>query len=343
MGDFLQTLLNASEKAANIARSCVGLSDISDSLLVAEKCESEANSRFDKDFKTIADVLAQETARSIIIKDYPELKDNVRGEECAEICGHEIKLLNTEAETEKLLKSVVTANLASQMAKAAHSDVQNDYSSLICDGLPEVDTTNLGVWIDPIDATAEFIAGVQGNAKPGAGLECVTVLIGAYLRTTGEPVLGVINQPFYKNGKGRVMWGLSFDGFHKWGGNHIEETSTTKVILMSNAEESKIKQKLLNSSFNIDTAPGAGNKLMKVALGEAIGYVLSKGTTFLWDTCAPHAILKAKGGDIKTFKFNKCIKYNIPECDDNQQYCNSDGIIAYANDVIFNDFKKAFV
>lgn len=49
-----------------------------------------------------------------------------------------------------------------------------------------------------IDATAEFIAGVRGEAKPGNGLPCVTVLIGAYLKTTGEPVIGVINQPFYK-------------------------------------------------------------------------------------------------------------------------------------------------
>ena len=47
------------------------------------------------------------------------------------------------------------------------------------------------------DATAEFIAGVQGHADADHGLPCVTVLIGAYLRSTGEPILGVINQPFY--------------------------------------------------------------------------------------------------------------------------------------------------
>lgn len=47
------------------------------------------------------------------------------------------------------------------------------------------------------DATAEFIAGAQGKANAGRGLPCVTVLIGAYLRSTGEPIMGVINQPFY--------------------------------------------------------------------------------------------------------------------------------------------------
>lgn len=47
------------------------------------------------------------------------------------------------------------------------------------------------------DATAEFIAGVNGEAGADKGLSCVTVLIGAYLKSTGEPIFGVINQPFY--------------------------------------------------------------------------------------------------------------------------------------------------
>lgn len=38
---------------------------------------------------------------------------------------------------------------------------------------------------------------MKGDALPGHGLPCVTVLIGAYLRSSGKPVVGVINQPFY--------------------------------------------------------------------------------------------------------------------------------------------------
>lgn len=49
----------------------------------------------------------------------------------------------------------------------------------------------------PLDATAEFIAGVRGEAEGERGLPCVTVLIGAYSRATGQPIMGVINQPFY--------------------------------------------------------------------------------------------------------------------------------------------------
>ncbi|CAG9792714.1 unnamed protein product [Diatraea saccharalis] len=341
MANLLKSVIKASEKGASIARSCVGVKDIEDALLIAEKCEGEANTRFDKDFKTIADVLVQETAKSIIVNDFPDLKGHVRGEECAEIGGQKIKLLETEAKTEELLRLLVTSNLASRMAKAAHNDNPNIDFSDIPDDIPEVDTTDIGIWIDPIDATAEFIAGVQGTAKSGSGLECVTVLIGAYLRSTGEPVIGVINQPFYKNGMGRILWGLSYKGIQKWGGTHVNATSPNNIILMSNAENSEIKQKLINFPYNIDTAPGAGYKLMKVSQGEAIAYILSKGTTFLWDTCAPHAILRARGGDIITYKSQESVKYNIPECNDNQQYCNSNGIIAYNDRVTFNEFKVA--
>ena len=49
-----------------------------------------------------------------------------------------------------------------------------------------------------LDGTAEFISGVKGDAKPGHGLSCVTVLIGAYLRSSGKPVIGIVNQPFYQ-------------------------------------------------------------------------------------------------------------------------------------------------
>lgn len=48
------------------------------------------------------------------------------------------------------------------------------------------------------DATLEFISGAKGESALGEGLDCVTVLIGAYLLSTGEPIIGVINQPFYK-------------------------------------------------------------------------------------------------------------------------------------------------
>lgn len=54
-----------------------------------------------------------------------------------------------------------------------------------------------------VDSTADYInGGEKVDDTTGihlSGLRCVTVLIGAYSKTTGMPILGVINQPFYTN------------------------------------------------------------------------------------------------------------------------------------------------
>lgn len=59
---LLKVLLQASEKAANIARTCRQKEALFQ-LLVQEKCLEEKNPRFFQDFKTLADVLIQETIR----------------------------------------------------------------------------------------------------------------------------------------------------------------------------------------------------------------------------------------------------------------------------------------
>lgn len=58
----MEALINVSEKAANIARACRRNEHLF-SLLIQEKSSDESNSRFVKDFKTLADVLIQETIR----------------------------------------------------------------------------------------------------------------------------------------------------------------------------------------------------------------------------------------------------------------------------------------
>lgn len=66
----------------------------------------------------------------------------------------------------------------------------------------EMEFTNLGIVIDPIDATNEYIKAEHTTSDifpeiPATGLECVTVLIGVFNILTGLPILGVINQPFH--------------------------------------------------------------------------------------------------------------------------------------------------
>lgn len=69
MGDgkpnLLRSLINASEKAANIARICRSNEQLL-KLLVQEKTSDEANARFEHDFKTLADVLIQEAIKKYV-------------------------------------------------------------------------------------------------------------------------------------------------------------------------------------------------------------------------------------------------------------------------------------
>lgn len=62
MANLLNLIITASEKAANIARVCRDSQELFN-LLVEEKKGDEASTRFFQDFKTLADVLIQETVR----------------------------------------------------------------------------------------------------------------------------------------------------------------------------------------------------------------------------------------------------------------------------------------
>ncbi|XP_068631223.1 inositol polyphosphate 1-phosphatase [Battus philenor] len=329
MSNILEALIRASERAACIARSCTNFNG--EMLLVTEKGEAEANTRFERDFKTIADVLAQEYAKAEIALQLPSLARHVRGEERNEINGVTITLENSVEETEKTLNLLLPPSTAKQMAKAAHDKICH-FPLKELPNVPELNPDDIGVWIDPIDATAEFIAGVRGEAAEGCGLTCVTVLIGAYLKSSGEPVAGVINQPFYNEGKGRIIWGVTYQDIQKWCDTSNQEiTSENKVVLISGSEKPDIVNKLMESGWEVKAVPGAGHKLLKVVLGEAAAYVLSKGSTYSWDTCAPHAILIARGGGLISFNSQEPITY-IDGKVETKEHCNTEGIIAYAED-----------
>lgn len=60
--NIMESLINVSEKAGNIARIFRRNQHLF-ALLIQEKVPAESNPRFVKDFKTLADVLIQETIR----------------------------------------------------------------------------------------------------------------------------------------------------------------------------------------------------------------------------------------------------------------------------------------
>lgn len=90
-------------------------------------------------------------------------------------------------------------------------------------------------------------------------------------------------------------------------------------------------------------ASGAGYKMLCVALGLADAYVLSEGSTFKWDSCGPHAILRALGGGIVDLSaalrlWHAGQRKNLPELTYNkpiegavgaERWANQGGLIAY--------------
>jgi len=110
-------------------------------------------------------------------------------------------------------------------------------------------------------------------------------------------------------------------------------------------------------------AAGAGYKLLCLALSLSDTYISSQPSTYRWDTCALHAILRSIGGGIVTFTHTIALEHKIlsllhqhqlnylenissPNPNGIKKWCNSNGIIAYRsldclkatiNDLVLNN------
>ncbi|KAJ8942291.1 hypothetical protein NQ318_005609 [Aromia moschata] len=137
----------------------------------------------------------------------------------------------------------------------------------------------------------------------------------------------------------RSTWAVSLDDVTLNSG--LSHKGRKDVICISSSESTIIKQKLQRRGFHLIEASGAGYKIMTVILGLADAYLLTKPTTFKWDTCAPHTILKSLGGDIVQFDdilqgARKSITYSLDE-----NNCNKYGIIAYMQEDVLGDIVEA--
>ncbi|KAF6206845.1 hypothetical protein GE061_018081 [Apolygus lucorum] len=338
--DFLGSLLTVAAKAGRIAKACREDEHLL-SLLVQEKKESEKNPRFLHDFKTLADVLVQEVIKYHVSSKFPELKGHIYGEETNEFSNGEssiiVEVKETEIETTALLNQVLDdEQAANALAKVIHNDedFEEVANNLSISQLPE----ELGIWIDPIDSTSEYIQGRTGedSGLVRTGLPCVTVLIGVFDRLTGAPLVGVVNQPFAEKDDGwtsKYFYGVNLQDLNV---THPPSflPSNEKLVAVSSSEDADIKEILSDNGYTPVEIAGAGYKLLKIITGEVCAYVLSKPTTFLWDTCACNAILEAQGGGIINYSTLEPVRYRagqgVKEC------CNDGGIIAYRNDEIIN-------
>ncbi|XP_042652842.1 inositol polyphosphate 1-phosphatase [Tyto alba] len=313
----LQALVGASEKAADIARLCRREEPLFQ-LLVAEKSGADRNRRFPQDFKTLADVLIQEVVKHDLGKEFPELQGHIHGEESNEFRNGQgetvaVRVCATPGDTAALLRSVLEPERAAAelLAAAVHRDVAPGDVAPGDAALAGVELSippgDLAVWIDPIDATNEYISGREDVAPidgiaPG-GLRSALVLIGAYNRHTGCPVLGVINEPFFRRDpltrrwQGRYHWGVAYGDTRLCSLSPPPLRPAPPRVVLSRAEGEAVRAALGPPCGNGPRfAAGAGYKMLCVILGLADAYVLSEGSTFAWDACAPHAILRALGG-----------------------------------------------
>ena len=186
MSILLEQIICVSEKAANLARACRSDAKLFE-LLVEEKTGEAKNAKFIQDFKTLADVLIQETVRHDLSKTFPELENCIFGEESNEFentLGEKIvvSIQDTEEKTKALLTKVLNGNsdAAQTLAKHVHSEIKiEDVNTTVPlpGSIPEpgFDTKDIGIWIDPIDATSQYIKGgveqVNDDEPPTKGLK----------------------------------------------------------------------------------------------------------------------------------------------------------------------------
>lgn len=107
----------------------------------------------------------------------------------------------------------------------------------------------------------------------------------------------------------------------------------TKLAVVSSTEDEKYTKALKDLGYTIVFSAGAGHKILKVIGGDADLYLLSKNSTFKWDTCGPHAILNAIDGGL--FKIEDIIESgSVTEVDysDERPNTNDGGLLALRRD-----------
>uniref|UniRef100_A0A3B3ZRC9 Uncharacterized protein n=1 Tax=Periophthalmus magnuspinnatus TaxID=409849 RepID=A0A3B3ZRC9_9GOBI len=355
MAYLLKCLLQVAEKAANVARVCRQEAPLFQ-LLVQEKTGEDKNKKFVQDFKTLADVIIQEMIRHDVGAQFPEMAGFINGEESNKFengLGEsvEVTVCASEAETASLLSRVLDGDstAASLLAGAIHQDPTSMCTDADQLSIP-LHPSQLGIWIDPIDATSQYIEGKEEELQQGvlcpSGLHCALVLIGVYLRSSGEPVMGVINQPFNHKDpdgswRGQHFWGVCCDGLDLCSLSRPQSGSGLDLSMVLSSSEKPSVTKALSSICHPDRlmyASGAGFKILCVIQGLADVYVLSEGSTFKWDSCAPHVLLKALGGGVVDLSkalesgLNQAeLTYHQPntECAGADRWANSGGLVAY--------------
>ncbi|GAB6020513.1 hypothetical protein CHUAL_003198 [Chamberlinius hualienensis] len=187
--------------------------------------------------------------------------------------------------------------------------------------LSSVQDSEVVVWVDPLDGTAEYTQGL---------LDHVTVLIG--IAVGDKAVAGVIHQPYYNykappgSPLGRTIWGIVGSGAHGYTTEPLPKDK--RIITTTRSHCTPEVQAALDAMAPDDVirVGGAGHKVLLLLEGKAHAYVFASKGCKKWDTCAPEAVLHSAEGKLTDVHGNY-YKYNA-----DIQKANSGGVLATAID-----------
>lgn len=182
---------------------------------------------------------------------------------------------------------------------------KSEFSALV----PIEDVT---IYIDPLDATAEFVLGNKQSPATLIGIALKNVAYG-----------GVMHQPFEGTGQGRTLWAMQ--GFGCGDDMEVKEknilhtrtlSARTESVLVTTRShstgvtEDAIKKLAMDTTLRVG---GAGYKVLLLIDGTADVYCYPTPGTKKWDTCAPEAILNYLGGKMTDSEGNDIDYANTEE------------------------------
>lgn len=227
-----------------------------------------------RDIQTEADRQCEQLIIETLLRYFPGLK--IIGEEGGPIS---VDKRSPRDSIDKLVKAIGNGRL---------SNAKN-----IDNSMPMYHTSDLVVFVDPLDGTSDFVNG---------HLQCVSVLIGVAHR--GHPMLGVIYRPFpdEKNCPDNCMYGGPLTGVFR---DHLkmpqipqQATIVSPVITTTKSKNHRIIDRIfeLIPKSIVHKDGGAGWKCWLVAEQRVHAYQYARPGTKRWDILAGDAIITALGG-----------------------------------------------
>lgn len=147
--------------------------------------------------------------------------------------------------------------------------------------------------IDPLDGTKDFIRGGEDYS----------VMIGFALQQ--KPVLGVVYQP----SRGHLWSGNAISGQCEYvdasGERHrraldnkATAPSPVRIAISRSHPENVIHDVLNSGDIQVISKGSVGLKVALIIDGQADVYLSGSTRTKVWDTCGPHALMVAAGGEM---------------------------------------------